>query len=188
MWSECSPVEMCFNELEPCSIVTVGEPITTTSQKTLMPCKFSKRLEQNSVIVQTSFSHYINIRLVKRIFDNQQTHTEQHTQRYNCVKLLDSNFKNHPRNAEDFTIEFWFMCTNYGLRYTIFELIRTLYLRGVPVKFQNFWKHIFLVISGTSSLNLACNPRHPSRNFSCNHRDGQYFLHRKTSKLGSTAT
>ena len=73
-----------------------------------------------------------------------KTHREQHTQR--------------------------FMRIFYGLRYTIFELVRTLYLRGVPVKFQKYLKHISWVISGTSSPNLACHPRHPSWNISCNHR------------------
>ena len=58
----------------------------------------------------------------------------------------------------------------YGLRYTIFKLVRTLYLRGVPVKFQKHLKHISWVISRTSLPNLACNPRHPSRSISCNHR------------------
>ena len=67
-------------------------------------------------------------------------------------------------------IPFWFMRIFYGLLYTIFELVRTLYLMDVPVKFQKYLKHISWVISGTSSPNLACNPRHSSRNISCNHR------------------
>ena len=48
--------------------------------------------------------------------------------------------------------------------------MRTLYLSGVPVKFQKCLKYISWVISGTSSPKLACNPRRPSRNISCNHR------------------
>ena len=42
---------------------------------------------------------------------------------------------------------------------------------------------------------MACNPRHPPGTSAativticCNHRDGEYFLHRITRKLGSTAT
>ena len=38
------------------------------------------------------------------------------------------------------------------------------------IKFQKYLKHISWVISGTSSSKLSCNPRHPSRNISCNHR------------------
>ena len=43
-------------------------------------------------------------------------------------------------------------------------------LKSVPVKFQKYSKHISWVIGGTSSSKLSCNPRHPSRNISCNHR------------------
>ena len=50
------------------------------------------------------------------------------------------------------------------------ELMRTFYLKSVPAKFQKYVKHISWVISGTSSSKLSCNPRHPSRNISCNHR------------------
>ena len=35
---------------------------------------------------------------------------------------------------------------------------------------QKYLKHIYCVISGTSSSKLSCNPRHSSRNISCNHR------------------
>ena len=35
---------------------------------------------------------------------------------------------------------------------------------------KNIWNTFSWVISGTSSPNLACNPRHPSQNISCNHR------------------
>ena len=38
------------------------------------------------------------------------------------------------------------------------------------ILFQKYLKHISWVISGTSSSKLSCNPRHPSRNISCNHR------------------
>ena len=39
-----------------------------------------------------------------------------------------------------------------------------------PAKFQKYLKHISWVISGTNSSKLSCNPRHRSRNSSCNHR------------------
>ena len=52
----------------------------------------------------------------------------------------------------------------------IIEIAWTVYLKSVPAKFQKYLKHISWVISGTSSSKLSCNPRHPSRNISCNHR------------------
>ena len=59
----------------------------------------------------------------------------------------------------------------FELRYTvIIKLVRTFYLKNVPAKFQKYSKHISWVISGTSSSKLSCNPRHRSRNISCNHR------------------
>ena len=59
----------------------------------------------------------------------------------------------------------------FELRYTvIIKLVRTFYLKNVPAKFQKYLKHISWVISGTSSSKLSCNPRHRSRNISCNHR------------------
>ena len=59
----------------------------------------------------------------------------------------------------------------YELRYTVIvELVRTFYLKSVPAKFQKYSNHISWVISVTSSSKLSCNPRHPSRNISCNHR------------------
>ena len=59
----------------------------------------------------------------------------------------------------------------YELRYAvIIEVAWTFYLKSVPAKFQKYLKHISWVISGTSSSKLSCNPRHPSRNISCNHR------------------
>ena len=59
----------------------------------------------------------------------------------------------------------------YELRYAvIIEITWTFYLKSVPAKFQKYLKHISWVISGTSSSKLSCNPRHPSRNISCNHR------------------
>ena len=62
----------------------------------------------------------------------------------------------------------------YELWYTvIIEIVWTFYLKSVPAKFQKYLKHISWVISGTSSSKLSCNPRHPSRNISCNHRHHQ---------------
>ena len=73
-------------------------------------------------------------------------------------------------NAKNVTIEFWFiMRIFYGMQYTISELVRAFSQKGVPVKFKK--KLISWVISGTSSSKLACNPRHPSRNISSNHRN-----------------
>ena len=64
-----------------------------------------------------------------------------------------------------------FMRIFYELRYTvIIEIVWTFYLKSKPAKFQKCLKHISWVISGTSSSRLSCNPRHPSRNISCNHR------------------
>ena len=58
----------------------------------------------------------------------------------------------------------------YELQYiVIIEIVWTFYLQRVPPKFQKYLKHIFWVISGTSTFKLSCNPRHPSRNISCNH-------------------
>ena len=58
----------------------------------------------------------------------------------------------------------------YELRYTvIIEIVWIFYLKSIPAKFKNYSNHISWVISGTSSSKLSCNPRHPSRNISCNH-------------------
>ena len=59
----------------------------------------------------------------------------------------------------------------YELRCTmIIEIVWTFYLKSVQATFQKYLKHISWVISETSSSKLLCNPRHPSRNISCNHR------------------
>ena len=74
-----------------------------------------------------------------------------------------------PQECLNVAIEFCFiMRIFYELRYTV--IIWTFYLKNVLAKFQKYLKHISWVISGTSSLKLSCNPRHPSRNISCNHR------------------
>ena len=52
----------------------------------------------------------------------------------------------------------------------IIDILWTFYLKSVPTKFKKYLKHISWVISGTNSSKLSCNPRHPSRNSSCNHR------------------
>ena len=52
----------------------------------------------------------------------------------------------------------------------IIDIVWTFYLKSVPAKFRKYLKHISWVISGTSSSKQSCNPRHTSRNISCNHR------------------
>ena len=76
------------------------------------------------------------------------------------------------QECQNVTIEFCFiMRIFYELRYTvIIEIVWTFYLKSVPAKFQKYLKHISWVISGINSSKLLCNPRHPSRNISCNHR------------------
>ena len=77
-----------------------------------------------------------------------------------------------PKACQNVTIEFCFiMRIFHELRYTvIIEIVWIFYLKSVPAKFQKYSNHISWVISGTSSSKLSCNPRHPSRNISCNHR------------------
>ena len=102
-----------------------------------------------------------------------------------------------PQECQNVTIEFCFiMRIFYELWYTVMiEIVRTLYLKSVPAKFQKYLKHISWVISGTSSSKLSCNPRHPSGNISCNHRHHllqpswrRIFSTPITKTLGSTAT
>ena len=74
----------------------------------------------------------------------------------------------------------------YELRYTvIIEIVWTFYLKSVPAKFQKYFKLISWVISGTSSSKLSCNPRHPSRNISCNHR--HHLLQPSWQRIFSTS-
>ena len=61
--------------------------------------------------------------------------------------------------------------------------------------FKKYLKHISWVFSGTSFSKLSCNPRHPSRNISCNHRHHllqpswrRIFPTSNNQKIGSTAT
>ena len=78
------------------------------------------------------------------------------------------------------------MLISYELRYTvIIELVRTFYLKRVPARFENYLKHICGVISGTSWSKLSCNPRHPSRNISCNHR--HHLLQPSKRRIFSTS-
>ena len=92
-----------------------------------------------------------------------------------------------PQECQNVTIEFCFiMQIFYELRYTvIIEIVWTLYLKSVPAKFKKYLKHIFLVISGTSSSKLSCNSRHPSRNISCNHR--HHLLQPSWQRISSTS-
>ena len=77
-----------------------------------------------------------------------------------------------PQECQNVTMEICFiMRISNELRYTvIIEIVGIFYLKSVPANFQKYLKHISWVISGTSSSKLPCNPRHPSRNISCNHR------------------
>ena len=99
------------------------------------------------------------------------------------------------QECQNVTIEFCFtMRIFYELRYTvIIEIVWTFYLKSVPAKFK---KNLFLELSagqvrqncratlvippGTSVATIVT--------ICCNHRDGEYFQHRITRKLGSTAT
>ena len=82
------------------------------------------------------------------------------------------------------TIEFcFFMRIFYELRYI--EIVWTFYIKSFPAKFQKHLKQISWVISGTSSSKLSCNPRHPSRNISCNHR--HHLLQSSWRRIFSTS-
>ena len=102
-----------------------------------------------------------------------------------------------PKACQNVTIEFCFiMRIFYELRYTvIIKIVWIFYLKSVPAKFQKYKNHISWVISGISSSKLSCNPRHPSRNISCNHRPHllqpsrrRIFSTSNNQKQGSTAT
>ena len=58
----------------------------------------------------------------------------------------------------------------YELRYTMSTELVWMFLKSIPAKLKKYSKHISGVISVTSLSKLSCNPRHPSRNISCNHR------------------
>ena len=74
----------------------------------------------------------------------------------------------------------------YELRCTmIIEIMWTFYLKSVPAKFKIYSKCISWVISGTSSSKLSRNPRHPSRNISCNHR--HHWLQPSWRRIFSTS-
>ena len=90
-----------------------------------------------------------------------------------------------PKACQNVTIEFCFiMRIFHELRYTvIIGIVWIFYLKSVPAKFQKYSNHISWVISGTSSLKLSCNPRHPPGTsvativtICCNHRDGEFFF------------
>ena len=67
----------------------------------------------------------------------------------------------------------------------IIEIVWTFYLKSVPAKFQKYSKHIYWVINGKSPSKLSCNPRHPSRNISCNHR--HHLLQPSLRRIFSTS-
>ena len=77
-----------------------------------------------------------------------------------------------PKACQNVTIEFCFiMRIFYELRYTvIIEIVWIFYLKSVPAKFQKYPKSYFLSYQRDKFVKLSCNPRHPSRNISCNHR------------------
>ena len=87
-------------------------------------------------------------------------------------QILRLLFWKSPQECQNVTIQICFIIrTFYELRCTVtIEIVWTFYLKSVPAKFQKYLKHISWVISGTSSSTLSCNPRHPSRNISYNHR------------------
>ena len=86
----------------------------------ICPVNFQKYWNKTAVIIQTNFSHYINIWLVKiykfvkniNIWQSAKciTHTEEHTQSSKCVKFQDSYFENHPRNAKMSQSNFVSLC------------------------------------------------------------------------------
>ena len=147
-----------------------------------MPCKFSKILEQN-------FSYYTdkllslhwyfisqNLKVCQKwkYLTVSKTH-HSHRGTYSKVQMCQISrllLWKSVQECQNVTIEFYFiMQIFYELRCTvIIEIVWTFYLKIVPAKFQKYSKHISWVISGTSSSKLSCNPRHPSRNISCNHR------------------
>ena len=100
--------------------------ITATSPKnskvfiSLMPCTFSKILEQNfSYYTDKLLSlHWFLINEHLKVVKNSNiwqsakriTHTEEHTQRSKCVKFPDSYFENHHRNAKMSQSKFVSLC------------------------------------------------------------------------------
>ena len=84
----------------------------------------------------------------------------------------------------------------YELRYTvIIEIVWTLYLKSVPAKFQNILNLFLELSAGQVRQNCRATLVIPPGTsvativtICCNHRDGEYFQHRITRKLGSTAT
>ena len=139
--------------------------------------------------MQISFSHYINIwsKKNRNIWQpaKRSTHNEQHTQKSNCVNFKSLTLKINPGMPKMSQSNFGVMRIFDELRYTISKLMRTFYLKGVPARFQRYLRHIYWVISGTSSLKLSCNPRHPSRIINCNHR--QHLLQPSWRRIFSTS-
>ena len=102
-----------------------------------------------------------------------------------------------PQECQNVTIEFCFiMRIFYELWYTvIIEIVWTFYLKSVPAKFKKYLKQIFELSAGQVRQNCRATLVIPTGTsvativtICCNHRDGEYFLHGITRKLGSTAT
>ena len=102
-----------------------------------------------------------------------------------------------PQECQNVTIEFCFtMRIFHELRYTvIIEIVWTFYLKSVPAKFQKYLNLFLELSAGQVRQNCRATlviPPGPSVativTICCNHRDGEYFQHRITRKLGSTAT
>ena len=100
-----------------------------------------------------------------------------------------------PKNKCHNRILFHYADIFYELRYTvIIEIVWTFYLTSVTAKFKNIL-NIFELSAGQVRQNCRATLVIPPGTsvttivtICCNHRDGEYFLHRTTRKLGSTAT
>ena len=116
-----------------------------------------------------------------------------------CVKFQDSYFENHPSNAKMSQSNFccFIIWIFYELRYTVItQIVWTFYLKSVPAKFQKIFKTYFMSYQRDKFVKTVMQPLviPPGTSVAtivticCNHRDGEYFLHQITRKLGSTAT
>ena len=147
-----------------------------------MPCKFSKILKQNSRYYTDKLLslhwYFISQNLWVCPKYKYLTVTKTHHSRrgtYSKVQMCQMSrllLWKSPQECQNVTIELCFiMRIFYELRYTvIIEIVWNFYLKSGPAKFQKYLRHISWVISGICSSKLSCNPRHPSRNISCNHR------------------
>ena len=106
-------------------------------------------------------------------------------------------FWKSPQECQNVTIEFCFiMRISYELRCAvIIEILWTFYQRVFQLNFKNI-QNIFLELSAgqvcqNCRASLAIPPGTSVATIvtiCCNHRDGEFFLHRIIRKLGSTAT